>query len=400
MKIKRWFLISLLGVVLVGAGAIAFASIYRIVRILGLIIILCGIILVVLGIGKSIVSLLTLLLPNGERELINILQRRYLERRPKIVTVGGGHGLSNLLLGLKEYSANITAIVTVADSGGSSGRLRQEFNIVAPGDIRNCLVALADAPALMGQLFQFRFSKDSQLQGHNFGNLFLAAMVQLTGGDFEKAVEESSKVLAIRGKVVPATVTNVHLAAEYADGSITEGEAKIPDKNMQIKRVFLTPADAIPTKEALKAIAEADVIVLGPGSLYTSVIPNLVIPGVAEAMASTAAFKIYVCNVMTQRGETNAYTASDHIKALVEHTNKSIINACVVNNAQVPLDAQGRYKTEDQFPVKDDIDKIKEMGYIVAATDLLTVDDYVRHDSAKLTKALIELIEKYRVIKR
>ena len=400
MKIKRWFLLSSLGVILVGSGAIAFASIYKIIRILGLIIILCGVVLIVLGTGKLIVSLLTVFLPKGERELINILyQRRYLERGPKIVAVGGGHGLSNLLLGLKEYSSNITAIVTVADSGGSSGRLREEFNIVAPGDIRNCLVALADAPALMGQLFQFRFSQESQLQGHNFGNLFLTAMVQLTG-DFEKAVEESSKVLAIRGKVVPSTISNVHLTAEYEDGSTIAGEAQIPNKNMRIRRVFLTPADAKPTGEALKAIADADVIVLGPGSLYTSVIPNLIIPGMTEALSEAPAFKIYVCNVMTQQGETKGYTASEHIKALVEHSNKSILNACVVNDAEVPQDAQGRYKSEDSFPVKADIEEIKEMGYIVAATDLLTVNDYVRHDSAKLTKVLIKLIEKYRIIKR
>jgi len=241
MRIKRWFFTLLAGVIVVGGGAVAFASSFPLVSIFGIVIIICGIVLIVMGMGKMIVSLITLFLPKGERELVNILyQKRYLERGPKIVAVGGGHGLSNLLLGLKEYSANITAIVTVADSGGSSGRLREEFNIVAPGDIRNCLVALADAPALMGELFQFRFSKDSQLQGHNFGNLFLTAMVQVTG-DFEKAVHESSKVLAIRGKVVPSTVSNVHLVAEYEDGRITEGEAKIPRPGVKIKRVFLKP---------------------------------------------------------------------------------------------------------------------------------------------------------------
>src|SRR6185436_7722326 len=253
MKIKRWFFTSLFGVVIVAAGAIAFDSRFSLVSALGVVIVICGVLLVFLGTGKMIISLLTLFLPKGERELVNILyQRRYLERGPKIVTIGGGHGLSNLIFGLKEYTANITAIVTVADSGGSSGRLREEFNIVAPGDIRNCLVALADAPALMGELFQFRFSKDSQLQGHNFGNLFLTAMFQLTGGDFNKAVEESSKVLAIRGKVVPSTVTNVHLVAEYMDGSITHGEAKIPRPGVPIKRVFLNPDDATPTAEALE----------------------------------------------------------------------------------------------------------------------------------------------------
>jgi uncharacterized cofD-like protein len=401
IKIKRWLFTALVGIGIVAGGAVFAAREYTLVSIFGIVIIVCGIILIVLGMGKMIVSLITLFLPERERDLVNILyQRRYLERGPKIVAIGGGHGLSNLLLGLKEYTSNLTAIVTVADSGGSSGRLREEFNIVAPGDIRNCLVALADAPALMGELFQFRFSEDSQLQGHNFGNLFLTAMFKLTGGDFEKAVEESSKVLAIRGKVIPSTVSNVHLVAEYMDGSLTEGEARIPQSKGRIKRVFLKPEDSRPTQEALNAIANADIIVLGPGSLYTSVIPNLIINGVAEAVAKTPAFKIYVCNIMTQLGETEEYSASDHLKAIIEHTNKNIIDACIINDAIAPEDALGRYKTEQSFPVKADGDKIKAMGYRVVATDLLSGGDYVRHDSAKLTQSLIQLIEKHRVIKR
>lgn len=401
MRIKRWLFVTVVGVGIVGLGAVLSSQPYAFISRFGVIWIICGIIVIVTGVGKMIVSLLTLFLPQGERDLVNILyQKRYLERGPKIVTVGGGHGLSHLLLGLKEYTSNITAIVTVADSGGSSGRLREEFNIVAPGDIRNCLVALADAPKLMGDLFQFRFSKESQLQGHNFGNLFLTAMVQLTDGDFEKAVEESSKVLAIRGKVVPSTVNNVHLVAEYEDGTKTQGEAMIPKNNVRIKRVYLNPVHAVPTQEALRAINEAEIIVLGPGSLYTSVLPNLIITGVAEAIAKSSAYKIYVCNVMTQPGETEGYSASDHLKAIVEHANKDVINACMVNVAQAPGQALERYKEENSFPVVADVEKIKEMGYTVIATDLLGVDSYVRHDSAKLTQALISLIEKHRIIKR
>jgi len=401
MKIKRWLFAALFGVVVVGIGAVLTAKPYTFVSILGIVWILCGMVLIVMGMGKLIVSLLTLFLPKGERELINILyQRRYLERGPKIVVIGGGHGLSHLIFGLKEYTANITAIVTVADSGGSSGRLREEFNIVAPGDIRNCLVALADAPALMGELFQFRFSQDSELKGHNFGNLFLTAMVQLTDGDFERAVKETSKVLAIRGKVVPSTVSNVHLIAEYEDGTKTEGEAEIPNPNVRINRLLITPADAPPTKDALEAIEEADIIVLGPGSLFTSVIPNLVIDGMGDAIAKAQAFKIYICNVMTQHGETDNFSASDHIKAIVEHSNPGVLDACLINNAEVPQDALNRYQGEESFPVKADARKIQEMGYRVDATDLLGVTDYVRHDSTKLNRALINLIETYRVIKR
>lgn len=401
MKVKRWLFTSLLGVVVVAIGAILAAEPYRFVSSFGIVWIVCGMVLIVMGMSKMIVSLIALFLPKGERELVNILyQQRYLERGPKIVTIGGGTGLSHLIFGLKEYSANITAIVTVADSGGSSGRLREEFNIVAPGDIRNCLVALSDSPALMGELMQFRFSKDSELKGHNFGNLFLTAMVQLTDGDFERAVKETSKILAIRGKVVPSTVNNIHLVAEYADGSTTKGEDKIPNPDVAIKRIHLTEEDATPTKDALKAIEDADIVILGPGSLYTSVIPNLIIKGFPEALAASKAFKIYVCNVMTQHGESDDYSASDHVKAIIDHSNKSVLDAVLINNAEVPRDAQNRYEGEESFPVIPDESKIREMGYRVVATDLLGVTNFVRHDSSKLNEALINLIETHRVIKR
>ncbi len=401
IKIKRWLFTSLLGVVVVAFGATLVTAPYPLVNVLAYVIIVVGVIFIVLGMSKMLVSVLTLFLPDGEKELVNILyQRRFLERGPKIVTIGGGHGLSQLLSGLKEYSSNITAIVTVADSGGSSGRLREEFNIVAPGDIRNCLVALADAPALMGELFQFRFSKESQLQGHNFGNLFLTAMYQVTGGDFEKAVEECSKVLAIRGKVVPSTVSYVHLIAEYEDGKRTQGEDKIPRPNVKIQHLTMTPADAKPTKDALEAIRQADIIILGPGSLYTSVIPNLIIQGMAEAIATCNAYKIYVCNVMTQPGETDGYSVCDHLRAIIDHAQTKVVDACLANDAQIPVDALGRYEHEHSFPVKLDTDRVKELGVKMIATDLLGVSNYVRHDPEKLTKALIKLIETHRVIKR
>lgn len=401
IKVKRWMLASFFGVLVVAFGAIFAVYPYPFVSRLGILIILCGIIFIVLGMGKMTVSLITLFLPQRERDIVNILyQRRYLERGPKIVAIGGGHGLSHLLLGLKEYTANLTAIVTVADSGGSSGRLREEFNIVAPGDIRNCLVALADAPALMGQLFQYRFEEGGGLKGHNFGNLFLTAMVQLTKGDFQKAVEESSKVLAIRGKVIPSTVYNVHLVAEYIDGSRAEGEAKIPRKNVGIKRLSLKPDDAKPTPEAIAAINEADIIVMGPGSVYTSIIPNLIINGMSDAIAKASAYKIYVCNVMTQVGETDGFSAGDHVRTIIDHANAKIVDACIINNAIVPKEALVRYAKENSHPVAADGDVIKNLGCKVIATDLLSVNDYVRHDSKKLTQALIKLIETQRVIKR
>ncbi len=402
IKVKRWVFASLFGVLIVGIGAVFAVYPYPFVSGFGIVIILCGILFIVLGMGKMIISLITLFLPQRERDIVDILyQRRFLERGPKVVAIGGGQGLSHLLLGLKEYTANLTAIVTVADSGGSSGRLRQEFNIVAPGDIRNCLVALADAPALMGDLFQYRFAEGDGLKGHNFGNLFLTAMVQITKGDFKKAVEESSKVLAIRGKVIPSTVHNVHLVAEYMDGSQTQGEAKIPKSNAVIKRLSLTPQDAMPTDDAVTAIAQADIIVMGPGSLYTSILPNLIIKGMAEAIATAVAYKIYVCNVMTQPGETDGFTASDHVRVLLEHTDPKLVDACLINDAVVSNEeALNRYHKENSYPVAADGDRIKAMGIKVIAADLLSVADYVRHDSKKLTQVLIKLIETQRVIKR
>ncbi len=401
IRVKRWLLTVLLGLFIVALGAVFFADQHRLVSFFGLVIIACGIVFVLLGVLKVLVSFISLFLPEHERDLVKVLyQRRYLERGPKIVAIGGGHGLSNLLFGLKQYTSNLTAIVTVADSGGSSGMLREEFNIVAPGDIRNCLVALADTPALMSELLQFRFPKESQLKGHNFGNLFLTAMVQLTDGDFEKAVKETSKVLAIQGKVVPSTVSNVHLVAEYEDGSFTQGEAKIPKEHLKIKRVFLNPVDAKPTQDALDAILKAEIIILGPGSLYTSIIPNIIIHGVAEAIAQSSAFKIYVCNVMTQPGETEHYSASEHLKAIEEHAQAKIIDACLVNTTVAPQEALEKYRLGRSFPVDCDVEKIYQMGYKAVTVDLLGVSDYVRHDSEKLTQALINVIEKHRVIKR
>jgi len=402
IKVKRWVFASLFGILIVGIGAVFAVSPYQFVSSFGIVIILCGILFIVLGMGKMIISLITLFLPQRERDIVDILyQRRFLERGPKIVAIGGGHGLSHLLLGLKEYTANLTAIVTVADSGGSSGRLREEFNIVAPGDIRNCLVALADTPALMSQLFQYRFAEGGGLKGHSFGNLFLTAMVQITNGDFKKAVEESSKVLAIRGKVIPSTVYDVHLIAEYMDGSKTQGEAKISQVNAPIKRLTITPEDAMPTDDALMAIEQADIIVMGPGSLYTSVLPNLIIKGVSEAIANSSAYKIYVCNVMTQPGETDGFSASDHLRVILEHTDPKLIDAAIINDAVVSNEeALNRYRKENAYPVAADDDRIKALGVKVISTDLLSVADYVRHDSKKLTQALIKLIETQRVIKR
>ncbi len=401
MKIKRWILASFLGMIfVVVASALFLPQPYPIVRFFGFVVICMGIILTILGIFKIFSSFITLLLPQRERDFINILyQKRLLERGPKIVTVGGGSGLSVILHGLKEYTNNITAIVTVADNGGSSGRLREQFGVLPPGDIRNCLVALADAEPLMRDLFQFRFDKSSEFQGHNFGNLFITAMTNLTG-DFEAAIKESSKILAIRGQVVPSTLDNVALVAEYQDGSRTEGEAQIPKRNALIKKVFLRPQDTKPTPDALRAIKEADTIIFGPGSLYTSIIPNLLVRGIADAIADSSALKIYVCNVMTQAGETDGYSAFDHIQAIVKHTNPRIVDCCIINLAKVPKSLLGRYEQERSVPVLADSHRIRELGYRVVEEDLISAEDFVRHDANKLSKLIVTILEGYKTARK
>jgi uncharacterized cofD-like protein len=329
-----------------------------------------------------------------DAELVDILyQKKQLGRGPKIVTVGGGTGLSVLLTGLKEYTSNISAIVTVADDGGSSGRIRQEFDILPPGDIRNCLVALADAPALMRDLFQFRFDTSSDLSGHSFGNLFITVMTRLTG-DFEKAIKETSKVLALRGQVIPSTLDKVILVAQHKDGTTTVGENSIPKAQRPIKNVSLNPVMPQATPDAIKAIKEARAIVLGPGSLYTSIIPNLLIKEISDAIISSSAVKVYVCNAMTQAGETDGYAASDHVKALIQHSNPKILDYCIVNTGEIPKEIQQRYKEEKAYIVANDKKNIENMGYRVIEDDFVVIEaGVVRHDPAKLAGIIAGLIE-------
>lgn len=394
MRVKRWLILFACAVLLTTFGmARFFIEVSFFNRAICILAIILGVFLGILGLRNILGSFIAVFLPQGEKELVDIIYRkRYLEKGPRIVAIGGGTGLSVLLQGLKEYTSNTSAIVTVADDGGSSGRLRQEFDILPPGDIRNCLVALADAPSLMQELFQFRFDSSSELSGHSFGNLFITVMTKLTG-DFEKAVKESSRVLAIRGQVIPSTLNNVSLGARYKDGSTIEGEAAIPKKKRPIARVFLRPQEAGATPEALKAIAEAQVIILGPGSLYTSVIPNLLIKELTEAIAASSALKVYICNVMTQAGETEGYSAFDHIKAIIEHSSPKVIDSCIVNSAKIPKELLEKYSLESSYPVNVDLQKIRQAGYRVIEDDIVNAKDYVRHDSAKLARIVIGLVQ-------
>mgnify|MGYP001557984581 CR=1 FL=1 len=394
--IKRWIGLSTFGVLLViiGTGYLRTEE-YWAMQILDAIIVVCGIIILILGIKRMMRSFIAAFMPvSKDRELVDILyQKKQLSRGPRIVTIGGGTGLSVLLTGVKEYTSNISAIVTVADDGGSSGRLRQQFDILPPGDIRNCLVALADAPALMRDLFQFRFDKSSELNGHSFGNLFITVMTRLTG-DFEKAVKETSKVLALRGQVIPSTLNNVQLVAQHKDGSTTIGEDKIPKAQRPIDKVYLQPSGPQATPDAIKAIEEAQMIIFGPGSLYTSIIPNLLIEEIAEAIASSGAIKVYVCNVMTQPGETDGYSASDHIRALISHSHPRVLDYAIVNTGEIPQDILQRYAQQNSYFVINDRKKIENMGYRAIEEDVAKVqDDVIRHDYAKLAKIILGLLE-------
>ena len=394
MRVKRWVFLAAAGLLVFGVGAALLAlSQGAATRLASLGVLLVGLVTFIAGTGAMVQSLLEVVSPaHGAHHLVDLVfQQRYLEKGPKIVVIGGGTGLSTLLHGLKHYTTNLTAIVTVADDGGSSGRLRQEFDMLPPGDIRNCLVALADTEPLMQQLFQYRFAEDSALQGHNFGNLFITAMTKITG-DFERAVQASSKVLAIRGRVVPSTNTKVRLAAEHDDGSVTLGETKISKASVPIRRIYLEPSGCQPTADALHAVREANAIVFGPGSLYTSIIPNVLVERLVEEIVTSKALKIYVCNVMTQSRETHHYRASDHVRALIAHSNPGILHLCLVNTKPVPEALLDRYRQEGAFPVEADIERIRALGYQVVADNIISTDNYVRHDPDKVAKLIIQLI--------
>ncbi|GIP40267.1 gluconeogenesis factor [Paenibacillus sp. J31TS4] len=312
---------------------------------------------------------------------------------PKIVVIGGGTGLSVMLRGLKEKPLDITAIVTVADDGGSSGILRDEMQIPPPGDIRNVLIALADVEPMLSQMLQHRFAGGSVLAGHSLGNLILAAMKEITG-DFVSGVKELSRVLAVRGRVLPAADHSIVLKAEMEDGSIVEGESKIPKAGLKIKRVFIEPADVQPLPEALEAVEEADAILIGPGSLYTSIMPNLLVPNLAEKIIASKALKLFVCNVMTQPGETDDYTVGDHLRAVSDHIGQDIFDYVIVNNGNIPPQVQLKYAEEGARPVGLDLEEVTERGCRVIADRLVMFRTYLRHDAEKLSDHIYDLVNR------
>jgi len=411
MSIKRWLILLLVGVVLVSLSAGYFAkALYethfkfpwwvadltlqfwpREVR--GMLFLLAGGGITVMALLRLNRTVINALLPQGNARVVDLLyQKRQLKRGPRVVAIGGGTGLSILLSGLKRYTGNLTAIVTVADDGGSSGRLRRELNILPPGDFRQCIVALAEVEPLMGQLLQYRFKEGSGLEGHNLGNLLLAAMADIKG-DFPLALREMGQILAVQGQILPSTLENVALVAELRDKSRVHGESNMHsdhasgavdlDGRAPIERVFLKPAHAVGYPEAVQAILDADIVVVGPGSLYTSVLPNLLVKDIARALAASAAYKIFVCNVATEPGETDQYRAEDFLAAVERHIGAQVFDAIITNTR---LDAaQPPYWHSDVVAAE----WRDAHGAELITSDVVDQNNAIRHDPTKLARSVI-----------
>ncbi len=408
--VKRWLLVSIIGIVLIVLGIAISAKltpilfISRLIRngvdtlvailprnLSGPIALAIGLGLLWLGQKRALGSITQVLIPDQNKELLELLvSHRKLNRGPKIVTVGGGTGMSNLLRGLKQYSANITAIVTVADDGGSSGRLRREHGVLPPGDIRNCLAALADEEKLVTELFQYRFKTGEGLTGHSFGNLFLTAMSEVTG-DLEKAIAASSQVLAVRGRVLPATLDHMVLWAEFEDGRYVEGESNIPEARGKIKHIGCKPDNPQGLPQAVEDINEADLIVIGPGSLYTSIIPNLLVPEILQALIDRHVPSIYLCNIMSQVGETDNYAVSDYVRVLDELAGVRLFDVVLVQKSPPSERSLQHYATFGSHFTHLDRDNLAAMGCPILIANIMREKENgtVCHDSEKLAGVLM-----------
>lgn len=405
LQVKRWFALIFVGAVLITVGILILFDLKPIYNTMQFIqqiatqistewlafgIVMIGAAIFFKGWQKTNLSILDIEDDrNNDVLLENLYKRRKLNRGPRIVAVGGGTGLSMLLSGAKNITNNLTAIVSVGDDGGSSGRLREEMGILPPGDIRHCITALADDEDLVNKLFKYRFTNGEGLEGHSFGNLFLTALYDITG-DMVSAVRASSRVLSIRGRVLPATLDDMKLVAEMEDGRIIHGESTIPEAHGKIKRLFTEPANCKALPDVIQAIRDAELIILGPGSLYTSVIPNLLVKEISEEIIKSKAKKIYVCNIMTQPGETDNYTVSDHLKALIQHAGSNKIVDAVLVNDYLPDNLAGKYQEAGSYPVKLDVPEVKKLGIKIFAKKLIqdSKEGLVRHSSTRVARAV------------
>lgn len=405
VKIKRWVFIGFIGAMLL---ALAIAEIiahnnYNLgIKMLFIFLGLLGLIIIYASLSEAIKSIIALIHKEKIKITINdknveelIDEERLLVNGPKVVVIGGGTGLSTMLRGLKYYTNNITAIVTVGDDGGGSGKIREDFGMLPPGDIRNCILALADTEPIMEQLLQYRF-KEGTLEGQNFGNLFLAAMAGISD-NFEEAVKKMSSVLAVTGNVLPVTLDDMKLVAKLKNGNTISGESKIPSEvivqKTKIEELMIEPQNAKPLIDALKAIEDADAIIMGPGSLYTSIIPNLLVTDISDTIRKSDAIKIYISNVMTQPGETDEFTASEHLRTLLKYAGEGAIEYVIANNGTIPEDIAERYKNEGSILVDLDEDNIKKLGIKIVEADLVKIGKgYVKHDPTYLAEVLMHTI--------
>ena len=425
MRVKRWLAVTLVGIFFVVAGLALFTNIngYDFFQLLdttadylwwhlhitisessfyvpvGVTLIVLGLATIFLSFFQVVRSIIGALWP---KDVLNtgdladkIYQRRTLAQGLNIVVIGGGTGLSTLLSGLKRYTSNLTAIVTVSDNGGSSGQLMAATGILPPGDLRNCMVALAEEEPTLARAFNYRFNGQHPegLRGHSLGNLFIAALVEINSGNYEQAIADASKILAIRGQVYPSTLDKVTLVGELADGEWIEGETEIVKSRRRIERIWLRPENAQPRPEAIRAIAEADAIVLGPGSIYTSIIPNLLVDGIADAIDKSDAVKLYICNVMTEVGETDGFTASDHIRVLLAHAGgKRIIDYVLLNKERPSPELLAKYAKSGQTFVEPDIEGIEALGIEPVLGNFISQTDVLRHNPARLARTISEVI--------
>jgi len=315
------------------------------------------------------------------------------DNKAKLVVIGGGTGLPVLLQGLKDYPIDLTALVTVADDGGSSGGIRKQFNIPAPGDIRNVITALSEADDQLLELFQHRFQTSNGLSGHSIGNLLLAVLAELMGS-FSAGIQEITEVFQVKGKVYPMTNESISLMAEMEDGSIVQGESNIPLAKKKIKRIYLAPGEVVPVPEVIDAILEADYIVISPGSLYTSIIPNLIVPEINEAFKQSQAHFIYVCNMMTQEGETSNYKVSDHVRAINNHIGRNLIQSIIVNNGLIKEEIIKNYHKENAQVVENDKEELKKMKLHVIEEDIVSyLEGTVRHNTYKIADLIFQLMD-------
>jgi uncharacterized cofD-like protein len=365
-------------------------------HVLGGLLLVVGIILQYRCARAFVRSIVEVLNPSAKGGVANsFVRKQQLALGPRIVAIGGGTGLSTMLRGLKMHSSNITAIVTVTDDGGSSGRLVREMGMIPPGDMRNCLVALADAEKLMTDLFQHRFSKKGgPLSGHSLGNLLIAGFLDQANGDMDRALELASDVLAIRGRVIPSTKDHVRLRALLESGVEICGETAIVSSGERVRRLYIDPEDVTPHQAAIEAIKDAELIVIGPGSVFTSIIPNLLVPGIAEAISAAECVKAYICNVMTQPGETQAFTAAEHMVAIHANVGPRICDYVLVNTGMPTDYILERYRESAQDIVEPDVDRLHHMGYKAITGNFMSETDFVRHDPSRLAARLMEVLNR------